>query len=116
MSLYFLTTLGAHLAGNSYVSWRLLGAFNHDRRMAATWPWFVCMGLWPLLVHFASGHERVQGALFWAGNYWLPFAVSVMVLFCGLDTLRLLRWGVNRLRGEQPHVCLTPLCQGGRCC
>lgn len=98
MSSFLLFTLSAYLVGNSYIFLRLYAAFGRNPRFLATLPWFVCMGLWPLVLRLASGHQGIQDALYWAGNIWLPFGVSVLLLFLAVDGLGVCIWIVNRFR------------------
>lgn len=98
MSSFFLFTLSAHFVGNSYVFLRLYRAFERNSQFLATLPWFLCMGLWPLTLRLASGYQRIQDALYWAGNIWLPFGVSVLLLFLFVDGLGVCIWMVNRFR------------------
>ncbi len=114
MTLFLCRTALFYIVEHAYLFWsfyRLSG-----RRRAVFWltlPWFLCMGLFPLLLHVLP-EGSAQQALAFTVKQWLPLAYFGALAFVAWDGLRLALRLLRRFFPEKAftlprHVCLAGL-------
>ena len=90
-------TLPFFALGHWYLFLRWYLAFGRRPLFLLTLPWFVCMGIFPLLHAALPADGFAQQAFAVTGQIWQPFAFFCIAVFAGFDALSLIAWGLRRL-------------------
>ncbi len=90
-------TLPFFALGHWYLFLRWYLAFGRRPLFLFTLPWFVCMGIFPLLHAALPADGFAQQALAFAGQLWQPFAFFCIAVFAGFDALSIIAWCFRRI-------------------
>ena len=98
MTLYFFCRTVIFFAlGHSYLFWRFAFLRKNKFLLRISLPWFLCMGLFPLIFLWLPPDSVAQNLLRFAGGIWQPFAYFCLLAFLFLDILRIGAWLGRRI-------------------
>ncbi len=111
MSEVVFRTLAYFLFSHAYLFGRGLLSCRRKRRFLLALPWFVCMGLFPLVYRLLPDDGTAQRLFGLAVEFWQPVAFFALLVCIPFDLLRLVGWVGGRLSpsfGFRPRLSSRP--------